>query len=213
MVAIGFPLFLLAFMLAVQVLAIRHVMLAAVVFIAVLWRQGAARIPIHRPAAIWLAASALCGLLMAGFALTTPFDTAPAAARAVRGLRLENETWLSFPAQHAQGVPALTGIPFEGVELGCRQTFVRWNFRHQLTDPRRLRDWLAWEAKRGGSFHFLSQHGPAPGGPARLLATIPAGLDGKVYYLYSVAGSRPGRRSAAPPCVPGTLPLPPLGGR
>ena len=117
MVAIGFPLFLLAFMLAVHVLAIRHVMLAAVVFIAVLWRQGAARIPIHRPAAIWLAASALCGLLMAGFALTTPFDTAPAAARAVRGLRLENETWLSFPAQHGQGVSALTGIPFEGVEL------------------------------------------------------------------------------------------------
>lgn len=212
-VAIGFPLFLLAFMLAVHVLAIRHVMLAAVVFIAVLWRQGAARIPIHRPAAIWLAASALCGLLMAGIALTTPFDTAPAAARAIRDLRLENETWLSFPAQHGQGVSALTGIPFEGVELGCRQAFVRWNFRHQLTDPRRLRDWLAREAKRGGGFHLLSQHSPAPGGPTRLLATIPAGLDGKVYYLYSVDGSSPGRRSAAPPCVPGTLPLPPLGGR
>ena len=213
LVAVGFPLLLLVFMVGVQVLAIRHVMLAAVVFFAVLWRQGAARVAIRRPTAIWLAANALCGLLMAGFALTTPFDTAPAAARAIRELRLENEIWLSFPAQHGQGVAALTGIRLEGAELGCRQTFVRWNFRHRLTDPRRLRDWLAREAKRGGTFHLITQHRPARGGPARLLATIPYGLDGKIYHLYRVDGAQPGRRRAAPPCVPGTLALPPLAPR
>lgn len=211
LVAVGFPLFLLAFMIAVHVLAIRHVMLAALVVFAVLWRQGAARVPIRWPAAIWLAGNALCGLLMAGFALTTPFDTAPAAARAIRELRLESETWLAFPAQHGQGVSALTGIPFEGAELGCRQAFVRWNFRHRLTDPQLLRDWLAQEAQRSGSFHLLTQHRPATGGPVRLLATIPQGLDGKVYHLYRVEGARPGRRVAAPPCVPGSLALPPLG--
>lgn len=211
LVAVGFALFLLVFMLAVHVLAIRHVMLAAVVVIAVLWRQGAGGVSIRRPTAIWLAASAAGGVVMAGFALTIPFDTAPAAARAIRDLRLENETWLSFPAQHAQGVGALTGIAFEGVELGCRQGFVRWNFRHRLTDPRRLRDWLAREAGQGGGFYLLTQHRPAPGGPVRLLATIPPGLDGKVYHLYRVDG--PGRRSAAPPCVRGTRALPPLAGR
>lgn len=212
LVAVGFPLFLLVFMLAVHVLAIRHVMLAAVVFIAVLWRQGAARVPMRRPAALWLMANAVCGIVMAGFALTTPFDTVPAAARAIRDLQLENETWLSFPAQHGQGVTALTGIRFEGVELGCSQTFVRWNFRHRLTDPELLRDWLARAAGQGGTFHLLTQHRPALGGPARPVAMITPGLDGKIYHLYRVTGSRPGRRIPRPPCVPGTRPLPPLAG-
>lgn len=209
-VAVGFPLFLLAFMLAVHTLAIRHVMLAAVLFLAVLWRQGAASVPIRRATRVWLAASALCGVATAGFALFRPFDTAPAAAQAIRSLHLERETWLSFPAQHAQGVSALTSIPFEGVELGCRQQFIRWNFRHQLTDPERLRDWLTREAARGGTFYLLSQHRPAAGGVARHLATIRPGLDGKTYHIYRVPGSSPGRRSAAPPCVPGNRALPPF---
>lgn len=210
-VAIGFPLVMLAFMLAVHTLAIRHVMLAAVMFLAVLWRQGAAGVAIRLPTAVWLAASALCGLATAAFALARPFDTAPEAARTIRAMKLEQETWLSFPAQHAQGVSALTGIPFEGVERGCRQAFIRWNFRHQLTDPQRLRAWLQREAARGGTFYLLTQHRPAPGGPARHLTTIAPGLDGKVYHIYRVHGERSGRRAPAPPCVPGNRRLPPLG--
>lgn len=213
LVAVGFPLFLLAFMLFVHILAIRHVMLAAVVFLAVLWRQGAAKLPIGAPAAFWLAGSALCGLVTAGFALTRPFDTAPEVARVIRALRLEEETWLSFPAQHGQGVSALSGILFEGSELYCRQSFVRWNFRHQLTDPQRLRKWLDREAARGGSFYLLTQHHPAPGPAAQHLVTVPPGLDGKVYHLYRVPGAGTGRRPAAAPCVPGIRPLPPLGAR
>lgn len=211
LVALGFPLVMLGFMLAVHILAIRHVMLAAVLFFAVLWRQGASGVPIRRLTAAWLVAGAFCGLATAGFALARPFDTAPKAVRTIRALKLEHESWLSFPAQHAQGVSALSAIAFEGVELGCRQDFVRWNFRHQLTDPLRLRDWLAREAGRGGTFYLLTQHRPAPGGPARHLATIGPGLDGKVYHIYRVAGSQPGRRAAAPPCVPENRPLPPLG--
>lgn len=209
-VAVGFPLVLLAFMLAVHTLAIRHVMLAAVVFLAVLWRQGAARVAIRPPTVAWLVASALCGLVTAGFALTRPFDTAPQTARVIRAMNLQGETWLAFPAQHAQGVSAVSGIPFEGVERGCRQDFIRWNFRHQLTDPQRLRDWLVGESARSGTFHLLTQHRPAPGGPVRHLATIAPGLDGKVYHIYRVPGSQPGRRSLAPPCVSGTRPWPPL---
>ncbi len=209
-VAIGFPLILLVFMLGVHTLAIRHVLLATVVFLAVLWRQGAAALAIRRPAVVWLAASAACGLTTAAFARTRPFDTAPETARVIRAMQLEDETWLSFPAQHAQGISALSGIPFEGVELGCRQGFIRWNFRHQLTDPHRLRDWLTREAARGGTFHLVTQHRPAAGGPAQHLATIAAGLDGKVYHIYRVRGFQAGRRAQAQPCVPGMRSLPPL---
>lgn len=186
-------------------------MLAAVVFLAVLWRQGEARIGIRRPTMAWLIAGALCGLVTAGFALTRPFDTAFAAAEAIAALKLEDETWLSFPAQHGQGVSALSGIAFEGVELGCRQDFIRWNFRHRLTDPGRLRDWLTREAARSGSFYLVTQHRPAPGGSARHLATIAPGLDGKVYHLYRVPGALRGPRVPAPPCVPGNKPLSALG--
>lgn len=210
-VAIGFPIVLLGFMLAVHILALRHVMLAAVVFLVVLWRQGAASIAVRRPTAVWLATSALCGLATAWFALTRPFDTAPEAVRVIRAMNLEQESWLSFPAQHAQGVSALSGIPFEGAELRCRQDFIRWNFRHQLTDPQRLRDWLMREARAGGTFYLLSQHQPAVGGPIHRLATIPGGLDGKVYHIYRVTGSKPGPRTAAPMCVPGNRKLQPLG--
>lgn len=210
LVAVGFPLALLAFMVAVHTLAIRHVMLAAVVLIAVVWRQGARGVVIRPPTALWLALSALCGLATAGFALAQPFDTAPRAVEAIRAMRLENESWLSFPAQHAQGVSALGGIAFEGVERGCRQDFIRWNFRHTLTEPERLRDWLAREAARGGTFYLVSHHQPAPGGPIHHLVTIPPGLDGKVYHLYRIEGAQAGRRAVPRRCVPRTRPLPPL---
>ena len=210
-VAIGFPLVLLGFMVAVHMFAIRHLLLVAVVFLIVLWRQGAASVPMRMPSAAWLAASALCGLATAGFALTRPFDTAPQAARAIEALGLERESWLSFPMQHAQGVSVLTSIPFEAVERGCRPEYVRWNYRHRLTDPVRLRDWLAREAGRGGSFYLLSQYAPATGGPVRHIATVPPGLDGKVYRIYRVKGDKPGLRAPAPPCVPGNRPLPPFG--
>lgn len=206
--ALGVPLVMLGFMLAVHMLALRHVMLAGVAVIAVLWRQGEAGVPIRRPTAIWLAASALCGLATAAIALARPFDTAPTAAQAIRDLGLEKETWLSFPSQHAQGVSVLAGIPFESAERECRQTVIRWNFRHRLTDPGLLREWLAREARQGGTFYLLSQYSPAAGGTARLVASVPAGLDGKAYYLYRVPGARPGRRAAAPPCIAGARKLP-----
>lgn len=209
-VAIGFPLALLVFMLSVHTLAIRHLMLVAVMFVAVLWRQGEGGLAIRRPAGLWLAASALCGLLMAGFALTRPFDTAPRVATTIRALGLENETWLSFPAQHAQGVSALSGIGFEGVEKHCREDFIRWNYRHQVTDYAALRDWLTREASRGGTFYLLTQHRPAQSGPIDHVATVPAGLDGKIYHIFRVTGAKSGRRAIPPRCVPGTLPLRPL---
>jgi hypothetical protein len=209
-VALGFPLLLLGFMVAVHMLTIRHALLASVVFLAVLWRQGVAGIPLRPPTKLWLAAGAACGIATAGFALSRPFDTAPQAARTIRAMKLEHATWLSFPMQHAQGVSALTGIPFEAAERGCRTDFIRWNFRHRLTDPALLRDWLVREARRGGSFHLLTQYVPAPGGPVVRLATIPPGLDGKVYHIYRITGSKPGQRHPAPPCVPGNRLLPPL---
>ena len=208
LVALGLPVVLLLFMLAIHTLAIRHLMLAGVMLLAVLWRQGAVGIALRRPAVAWLIAGTLCGLATAGFAIARPFDTAPEAARKIRALGLESESWLSFPAQHAQGVSALSGVAFEGLEIGCREEFVRWNFRHRATDPGRLRDLLAREAAKGGTFYLLSNYVPAPGGPVQHLASIAPGLDGKEYHLYRIAGAGGGRRPVPPPCVDGMLPFP-----
>lgn len=209
-VGVGFPLVLLAFMLAVHTLAIRHLMLSAVMFAAILWRQGAAGISPRIATRVWLAISAGCGLATAGFALSRPFDTAPQTANTIASLGLEGATWLSFPAQHAQGVSALSGIPFEGVELGCTSTFVRWNFRHKATDANKLREWLMREAATGGTFYLVSQHMPAPAQSIRSLGSIGPGLDGKGYHLFRIKGAVPGARSPRPPCVPGMRRLPRL---
>ncbi len=209
-VAVGFPVLLLAFMIVVHTLAIRHMMLVAVVIMAILWRQGTRDHPLAPLTRIWLALMAACGLVTAGFALTRPFDTAAQVVRTIRAMGLERETWLSFPAQHAQGVAAVGGIGFEALGPDCRSNFIRWNFRHRITDRAKLRDRLITEASAGGRFHLLSEYKPAAGGPITRIATIRPGLDGKVYHLYRVDGAVPGVRAEAPPCVPGTLTLPPL---
>lgn len=210
-VALGLPVVLLAFMLTVHTLAIRHLMLAGVMFAAVLWRQSAGGVPMRWPTRAWLAAGAVCGMATAFFALTRPFDTAPGVVRYIRQNGLEQESWLTFPAQHAQGISALSGIGFEGVELGCRQDFIRWNFTHRASDPLRLRDWLVREARAGGTFYLVSQYVPAAGRAAiRPIATIQPGLDGKIYHLFRVQGAHPGRRPVPARCVPGTVPMAPL---
>lgn len=209
-IAVGFPLVLLGFMVFIHTLAIRHLMLAAVMLLAVLWRQGARSEHPRELTRLWLAIIAACGVATAGFALTRPFDTAPEVVGKIRSLGLERETWLSFPAQHAQGVSALSGIAFEALGPNCRASFVRWNFAQTIHSPTMLRDRLITEANAGARFYLVSQHEPAPGGQIILIATVRPGLNGKIYYIYRVDGARPGMRAAAPPCVPGTRPLPPL---
>lgn len=209
-VAVGFPIMLLGFMVFVHTLAIRHLMLVAVVMMGVLWRQGARKVAVAPLTRIWLALMAGCGLATAGFALTRPFDSASDVVRTIRAMELENETWLSFPAQHAQGVAALGGMEFESLGPNCRSSFIRWNFEHGITDPAKLRDRLIAESSAGGRFFLVSEYEPAAGGAIQRIATIRPGLDGKVYYLYHVPGTLPGVRVAAPPCVPGTLTMPPL---
>ena len=189
-------------------LANRHVMLIGALLVALQWRQSLHGAPIRRFFQVWLAIGAACGVATAAIALAMPFDTAPQVARIIDRLNLRNEHWVSTPVQHAQGVSAITGILFEGLGTDCMNDFVRWN---EATSRANVIDPAQWSKREAlaGRFYLASQFEfPAWSGAVEI-GRVPAGYDGKEYYLYRFGSDRAPPRRALPRCVPGMNPLPP----
>lgn len=204
---------ILAFSLAVYPLATRHVSLAGLLLIllaARLRERGeASASPIFR---LWLLASAACGLLASSVVLARPFHAAPSAARYIQKHGLEAKHWVSFPDSRAEAVSGLLGIPFERLEVDCKQSFVRWNVRSRIAEFKQLEAELQRIAARSGSYYLLSDlrlHDRPLGRPQDylLLAHIPAGYDGQDFYLYRVRADLPEKPEQLKSCVPGLLPL------
>lgn len=185
----------------------RHVMLAGVMLIALAWRAAGEGVRPHPVFAAWLGIAAAAGLATSAVALTRPFDPAPEAARQIRALALRDVHWAAYPGQHAQGIAALTGIRFEKVGSACLQDMIRWDRRREFSGPAALADWALARAAQIGTFHLLTSV-PLP---ARLdlaeLARVPAGYDGKAYFLYRVGDGTRAADPRLPRCVPGLRPL------
>ena len=210
LVLFGFIGLTLGFSLVVYPLALRHLMLIALLLIGLVWlrrTRGASPDPAFR---LWICVAALCGLATAAINFAMPFDTAAQAAVEIRKRGLENARWVVIPDSRAQGVSALLGMDFERTELRCRQSFLRWNFRSKIETPAQLVAYLRGEVARGGPFYLLSDSPLIPGDDdlLRRIATIDAGYDGQAFYLFEVgAGAPTGTRDPAPPCVEGRRPL------
>ena len=192
-------------------LANRHLMLLGVLLVALQWRRWAEGDAPSAAFAAWAAVGAVCGLVAAASALVVPFDTAPAAARIIRERGLTGKAWVAAPAQHGQGIAAMTGMRFQGAGMACTSDFIRWNFPRTIDDARALGRWVDGEAARRGGFYLLSEVALPPGVPAVRLARVPAGFDGKAYFLYRIAPDRPEGTRILPPCVPGMRPFPGAG--
>lgn len=188
-------------------LANRHLMLMGVLLIALQWRQSLRGSPIRPFFRIWVCIGAVCGLATAACALAEPFDTAPAVAEIIEQKGLQHEHWVSAPAQHAQGVAAITGMLFEGIGANCMNDFVRWN---AATTASRRMDFNAWVRGEAGHgrFYLVSQYRLLHA-PVVEIAHVAPGYDGKDYYLYRVGSVHDPSRRALPRCVPGMNPLPP----
>lgn len=189
-------------------LANRHVMLIGVLLIALQWRQSLHGAPIRPFFKVWIGIGAACGIATAAVALATPFDTETEVVRIIQAKGLRGEHWVSVPVQHAQGVSAITGILFEGIGTGCMNDFVRWN--SALDQGNRL-DPVAWSSAEApkGRFYLVSQFQFPSTAQATEIARVPAGYDGKEYYIYRVGSDGDPPRPALPRCVPGMKPLPP----
>lgn len=205
----GFALVTLVFCAFVYPLAIRHLMLLALLLVLLVWRRLAAGGPPVSPLLrAWLLAGSLCGLLTAGVALVRPFDTAPEAAREIRRLGLADKDWMVFPDSRAQGIAALTGMLFDRTESRCRQDFIRWNFRTRIEEPAELYRVLAEKAARDGRFYLVSDLPvPPQAGLVQPIARVPAGLNGQAYNLYVVRPDLPESRVRLPRCNGPARPL------
>ncbi|MFN6933520.1 MAG: hypothetical protein ACK4NZ_00025 [Tsuneonella sp.] len=197
------------FSLLVYPLSIRHLMLIALLLIALVWlrrSQGDRPIPSFR---IWLAAASACGIATAAINFAMPFNTAPEAAAEIKRLGLADRHWQAWPDFRSQVVSALSGMEFERTELHCMHGPMRWNYRTALTTPRRFSNYLESEIERHGRFYLLSDIRISGLDPQiiRPLSHIPAGYDGQSYHLYVVGPTAAERPVDLPPCVSGQRPL------
>jgi len=202
----------LVFSIWLYPLSARHVSLAGILLVALVGvgreRQQQCHPGLFRT---WLAAGALLGLVAAAFMSVTPFDTSVEAAAYIRAHGLTDKHWAVYPNFENQGVSALTGMEFERVDLNCMQSFVRWNHADKIKTWPQLEQDLGRIAARGG-FYLMTVHrirtdhlrDPAA---FRLMTHIPAGYDGKDYFLYRVRPDLPVQTAHVPQCPPKRLPL------
>ncbi|RVQ67155.1 hypothetical protein EKN06_09610 [Croceicoccus ponticola] len=198
---------MLAFFFFLYPLQNRHMMLAAVLLIALVWRALVQGGRLHSLFSFWLVLIAVAGLATAGNNLARPFDTAPETARLIGDLGLRDEHWAALPTQHGQGVSAMTGILFERTRADCMQDLIRWNQQERFATVEELVGWLEARARRDGRFYLLSNLRLRSRPEIVRIGSVPAGYDGKAYFLYEIG---PGQAKVArklPRCVPGMRPF------
>lgn len=203
------------FVLAIRVypLSVRHLMLVALLLVALVWHRAAnGGAGPSRAMRAWLAIGALCGLFTAAIGLTRTFDTAPEAAAAMARMGLTDKVWVAWPRSAAQGIAALTGMAFERLGERCTEDFIRWSSLRETPRPGAdgVTGQLAAKHARIGTYYLVANaplHEPAD--LLHLLATVPPGYDGQAFFLYRVgdAGREAPRTSAR--CVAAWRPLDP----
>jgi hypothetical protein len=199
----AFVVVLLVFSLAVYPLAIRHLSLAALLLIVLVWRlalQGGTRSVWWRA---WLLVLALCGLFTATIALIEPFDTAPEAAAMIERMGLRDKTWVPFPQSAGQDIAALDSIVFERLSQHCSEDFVRWNVAddHAIHTFADLRARLVRKVQADGRFYLLTTYDLAEDQPlVHRIAAVPPGYDRENYYLFMIGENRPEARPHALLC-------------
>lgn len=204
----GFLLVTLGFFAFLYPLTIRHMMLAGVLLVGLHWLQARDGVGAGWPFRLWVLTGTACGLAAVYAGLFLPFDTAPKVADFIRQRGLQAKPWVSVPAQHGQGVSALTGVLFENAGQGCTSDFIRWNFAKGTDVPRPLSPWATDTAQAGGSFYLLSYTRLEKAAEVEELAAIDPGYNGKRYYIYRIGNAKGPERSSRPRCVTGIRPMP-----
>jgi hypothetical protein len=201
------------FSLAVYPLAIRHLLLVALLLILLVWRRVAAGEAMPSVGfRSWLLVLSACGLATSVIASAMPFHNAEAAAREIDRRGLRDKDWMTFPQSSAQGISALTGILFERTGDSCVQDFVRWNHStdKRAEQPDGLYRDLARKMKSDGRFYLVTdRYLPHRPSFVEQIAEIPAGYDGEFFGLYVVGKTLPESTAHHPRCNGPANPLPP----
>jgi hypothetical protein len=204
----------LGFSLWIYPLAVRHLMVLAIVLICLVWHgclapHGTTRRPTVWFSA-WLLVAALCGLATAAINLAIPFDRSQQAVALIAQLGLRDKTWVSFPRYTRQGIAALSAMPFERLGDHCSEVFIRWNDRAEKQVQNIPALYRALGAKRDvdGRFYFISTLTipPVPG-LLRQIGKVDGGYDGQDFVLYVVGENRRDARPHGQSCIGPVAPL------
>lgn len=206
---LAFVTFTFLFSLFVYPLAIRHLMLIALLIVVLTWEARESGEAARQGLRVWLLVAACCGMATAAINLMKPFDTAEQAAAAINRMGLAKSHWMVWPDSRAQVVAAYLGIDFERTERHCMQSAIRWNFRTKLITLPMLYRYLAAEVGRHGRFYLLSDRRlkDYPRDLVEPIKSVPAGYDGQEYHLYTIGPRAPAQPVDLPPCIPGRRPL------
>jgi hypothetical protein len=131
-----------------------------------------------RPLAwMWMAVLAACGLPFVVESQTTPFTHSLIIADWIRAHGLADETWGAWPGKQGTMISAEFGRPTINLEKECLNTFLRWDYPHDvIPDP-------MGHIRAAGARHVISET-PLPQG--RLLTSygVGGGWEWPV-YLYA----------------------------
>lgn len=199
----------LLFSIAVYPQHVRHLAVISLVLYMLKWRDAEAGRRSDRLFRLWLAAGAVCGLIVVGANLTRPFDQAHLAAKYITDNKLQDKHWLVYPENRGQGISALTGIGFERVGQNCTQTFIRWNARTDFTTIEALDAYLRSSVARNGRFYFLTDFRVTvpTNGLVQQVASFTGSYRGQDYYINVVGPDQPERKPSLPACVPNLRPF------
>jgi hypothetical protein len=205
---IAFHLFLwtcLLFTIFIYRFGLRHMSLAAWLFILLVVLQHRAGKMLTPGFKAWLGLTTILGLWGAVIAFIMPFDTSYRIAETIRQRGLENTLLVSWPMATAVPTTVELGREIVSMEKGCNQSFQRWNVKDLGLNAKVVGPAMNAFAQANGRFTLISSYDLAAVRPfvkLRLIKEIEAGFNGFEFYLYDVGYDRPRQNPVLPRCAP-----------
>lgn len=190
----GFVGFTLVFSLVLYPIGLRHLMLAALLLIALTWL---ARLQDTAPSAAfrsWLMLAAICGVASSVLSTTRGFENADAVLAEIEKRGLSDKHWIALPEWRVPAVTGRSSMAFARPEEDCLFRFVRWDHKSEaLTGPDAFRAMLQEEIAQHGRSYLLSDMSFNGFDPALIqrLTSVDAAYNGMEYHLYVVGPQAP----------------------
>ncbi|WP_394731052.1 hypothetical protein [Altererythrobacter sp. GH1-8] len=199
----GFLGFTLAFNLAVYSIGLRHMLLVALLLIALVWLARAAGDKPGTAFRVWIFFASLCGIASSLISTERGFSNGDAVLTQIEARGLSERTWLAIPEWRVPAISGRSSLSFVRPEEGCRFRFVRWDHKSlALENQSNFTAMLRHAVENYGQSYMLSDRKFAGFDPDLLteLVRIPPGYDGITYYLYVVGPQAPEKQNDLPWC-------------
>ncbi len=185
----GFLGFTLVFNLFVYSIGLRHMLLAALLLIALVWVARASEAKPSAAFRVWIALAAICGIASSLISTERGFSNGEAVLAEIEARGLTQKHWIALPEWRVPAISGRSDIVFTRPEENCRFRFVRWDHKSTaLQGQDEFTAMLQREVAEHGRSYLLSDINLIgfDTGLVEKLETIPAGYDGVTFHLYVI---------------------------